>query len=123
LAKATGVLNEKLAALYHGLAGALQRQKRSINCKMLSAELVDLRGLTRQMRCTLETGGPLALATPHELQCAEFSGKLSKVFTMTASVRSSSIEDGAPRVQPIRSLCDKSAAPFATVLLANRRRP
>lgn len=78
---------------------------------MSSAELVDLRGLARQMRCTLETEGPLAMAMPHELQCAGFSGKLSKVFTMTASVRSSSIDDGAPR---------RAAHPF--VVRQNRRR-
>ena len=49
-----------------------------------------------QMRCTLETERPLALAMPRELQCVAFSGRLSKVFTITASMHSSSIERGAP---------------------------
>ena len=62
----------------------------------------------RRMRCTEETEIPDALAMPRELQCVAFSGRLSNVFTMTALIRSSSIERGA------------LVAPFADRVLGNR---
>ena len=48
------------------------------------------------MRCTLDTDSPLALAMPRELQWVAFGGKLSRVRTITASIRSSSMVRGAP---------------------------
>jgi len=48
------------------------------------------------MRCTLETDSPLSFAMPRELQWVASRGRLSKVFTMVASMRTSSIVRGAP---------------------------
>ena len=39
------VLSQKFAVLYHGFAGALYRQKRSMDARMSSADLVHLKGL------------------------------------------------------------------------------
>ena len=49
----------------------------------------------RQMRCTVDTDRPLAFAMPRELQWVAFSGQLSSVLMITASMRSSSIVKGA----------------------------
>jgi hypothetical protein len=50
----------------------------------------------RQMRCTVDTDRPLAFAAPRELQWVAFSGQLSSVLMITASIRASSIVRGAP---------------------------
>src|SRR5437764_7784853 len=69
------------------------------------------------MRCTEETEIPEALAIPRELQCVAFSGMLSRVFTMTASISASSIVRGAPErgivTQSIQAVLNKAAAPLA----------
>jgi hypothetical protein len=48
------------------------------------------------MRCTLETDSPLSFAMPRELQWVASFGRFSRVFTMVASMRTSSIVRGAP---------------------------
>jgi len=50
----------------------------------------------RQMRCTVDTDRPLAFAMARELQWVAFSGQLSNVLTITASMRASSTVRGAP---------------------------
>src|SRR4051812_19922065 len=69
------------------------------------------------MRCTLDTDTPLAFAMPRELQCVAFWGTLSKVVTITASMRVSSIVRGAPERgssrKPSTRCSSKTSAPFA----------
>ncbi|MGY4281976.1 hypothetical protein ACVWXO_001196 [Bradyrhizobium sp. LM2.7] len=50
---------------------------------------------TRQIRCTVDTDRPLAFAMPRELRWMAFSGQLSNVLTITASMRASSTVRGA----------------------------
>lgn len=50
------------------------------------------------MRCTVDTDRPLAFAMPRELQWVAFSGQLSNVRTITASMRALSTVRGAPEV-------------------------
>jgi hypothetical protein len=50
------------------------------------------------MRCTVDTDRPLAFAMPRELQWVAFSGQLSNVRTITASMRALSSSSGGDRL-------------------------
>jgi hypothetical protein len=50
----------------------------------------------RHTRCTVETDNPQARAMPRELQCVAPGGRLSKVRTIVASIRASSMVRGVP---------------------------
>ena len=71
------------------------------------------------MRCTLETDRPLSFAMPRELQCVALLGRLSKVVTITASMRASSIVRGAPDLgssrRPSTRFCTKRLRHLPTV--------
>jgi hypothetical protein len=69
-------------------SGSVESLKVSIRC--------GCRPKARQMRCTVETDNPHALAMPRELQCVALAGTLSSVLTITASMRTSSTVRGAP---------------------------
>lgn len=75
------------------------------------------------MRCTLETDTPLTLDVPRELQRMASAGRLSNVCTMIASMRSSSIERGAPQrgfvVQPSTPCSTERRRHLPTVACAN----
>jgi hypothetical protein len=76
------------------------------------------------MRCTLETDSPLSFAMPRELQWVASFGRLSKVFTMVASMRASSIVRGAPLLgssrRPSTRSCTKRRRHFPTVISTTR---
>ncbi len=69
------------------------------------------------MRCTLEIDTPLAMAMLRELQWVAPGGRLSKVRTITASIRASS--NGARRpaagldAQALQPMLGEAPAPLA----------
>jgi hypothetical protein len=69
------------------------------------------------MRCTLEIESSLSFAMPRELQWVASFGRLSKVFTMVASMRASSIVLGGSRpwlvAQAIQAVLYKAPTPLA----------
>ena len=72
------------------------------------------------VRCTLETDSPLSFAMPRELQWVASFGRLSRVFTMVASMRASSIVRGVPGLgssrRPSRRSCTKRRRHLPTVI-------